>query len=91
MSTKIVFKYPLQPGFGWQVLSIPAGAEILSVGTDWLPQACVWALVDPASPVYDRKIYVASTGTPLPPDAHGLPFRGTFRPTNGIIAHVFAI
>lgn len=57
------------------VLSLPVGAEVLSIGVQH-GEFCAWAAVTPGSEIEDRTIYVRGTGHPMG-RAAGCRFIGT--------------
>jgi hypothetical protein len=71
-------------------LSLPAGAEILSIQTkESHGDPSVWALVNPDAPVEARQIHIYGTGH-LMPDEPMLRFIGTFRTEYGrLVFHAF--
>jgi hypothetical protein len=98
---KKIFKYPLPieykngEGAGWNkvsALSMPEGAEILSVGLQD-GKAMMWALVDPDAPVAGRSIAIVNTGGSIGgavPESFCDKFIGTLIFGDGrIILHVF--
>lgn len=79
-----VWKYTLER-FGPSSLSVPIGAEILSVQVQGASVA-MWALVDPSAPLVVRSFLLAGTGHDLPDG--GLVHRGTV--LDGVFVwHVF--
>lgn len=59
-----IWKFPLTVT-DYQTLTMPEGAEILSV-QDQDGALCLWALVDPQAPMVERLIEVFGTGHPIP-------------------------
>jgi hypothetical protein len=64
-----VFRYPLAL-LTDQMITMPAGAEILCVKRRQLPsrdeQIDLWAVVDPQAPLENRNIIIEGTGQALP-------------------------
>lgn len=81
---KTVWKFPLVSS----LLSLPAGAEILSVQTqNGEPQ--LWAVCDTDAVREDRILRIFGTGQPLPPYTE-LNFIDTFQLQGGaLVFHVF--
>ena len=71
-----------------QALSLPKGAQILSVQVqNELPQ--LWALVDPAAEKEKRTIAIYGTGHPVPDNPGD--YIGTVQMLNGrLVWHIFA-
>lgn len=59
---KQVWKYVLQNHCTFE---IPQGAQIVRVGQQ-LGKVCMWAIVDPSSPVITREFTLIGTGYDLP-------------------------
>lgn len=86
---RTVYKYPLLPIGDNIVLSLPAGATVLSVQVQH-GEPCVWALVDTDAPLVKRSFRLAGTGHPLPnaPLAH----LGTFQLEGGsLVFHLLEV
>lgn len=83
--SKAIWKYPLAVE-SRQVISMPVGAQILSVQVQG-GTPCLWALVEIGAPPRDRGIQVFGTGHPA--DDAGV-FIGTFQLSGGMLVfHVF--
>jgi hypothetical protein len=85
---KVVWKYeiPVQDHFA---LSMPAGAQILSVQTQHASPV-LWALVNPDLPRDTVHFRLAGTGHPLPEG--NLQFVATFQVAGGsLVFHVFQL
>jgi len=70
---KEVWKYPLRLLDGQQVVKMPTGAEVLSVGIQGSTPT-IWAEVDPAAKMEPRYFQVHGTGHPI---SNGGVFVGT--------------
>ncbi|AFR36266.1 DUF7352 domain-containing protein [Riemerella anatipestifer] len=83
---KVVYKYPLLVQ-GVQFVSLPKGAEILSVQEQHgIP--CLWALVNPLAEKEDVRILTSSTGEVF--NTKNLKYIGTYQlPGNGFVGHLF--
>ena len=84
MST--IWKYPLEIT-DRQALSLPVGADILSVGNQ-NGTLMLWALVDPNNGVSARKIHIFGTGHQIGAYPGKLRFIGTAF-TGSLVWHVF--
>ena len=62
--TSVIWKYPLADA-GEELITIPAGAELLHVGLDPSLQLCVWAACDPEAERVERRILCRDTGDAL--------------------------
>lgn len=85
-----IYKYPFEVT-GVQGISMPFGAEILTVQTQ-RDQICLWALVDAEAPmVEEREFVVFGTGHPISDDLKDrLKYIGTTMTGNGsFVWHVF--
>jgi len=83
----IIYKYELKI-LGFQVLEMPEGSQVLSVGNQ-RGKVCLWAMVDPAAPVSLRAFEVFGTGNPMPDDEIlGRKFIGTVI-VDPFVWHVF--
>ena len=49
-----------------EVVKLPAGAKVLSVGRDCLGDMCLWARVEPGNELVEVPIYIAYTGVDIP-------------------------
>jgi hypothetical protein len=99
--TQTIYRYPVKL-VDEQVISMPAGATILAVARREGSQTVapgplatsheaveLWAAVDPAAPLEERRLRVAGTGHPLP-DRDGLRHLGTVQIAGGkLVFHVF--
>jgi hypothetical protein len=96
--THAVYRYPIDIT-DEQVLSMPEGAKILKVarreggsvvlGVGAHEPVDMWALVDPAAPLQDRRLRIAGTGHSLS-DVNSLSYLDTFQLANGqLVFHVF--
>ncbi len=61
--SRTIYKYTL-PLQDVVTLSMPAGAEVLSVGLQG-GNITLWAMVHPTSPQMDRVFYLYGTGNPI--------------------------
>lgn len=96
MSERTIWKFELLTQ-GVQLISLPEGAEILSVGLDPKDRLCIWAIVSPEPkytdtgreyPKYeDVKITVCGTGRPC--ECPRSEFIGTVRMAP-FMWHIFA-
>ena len=89
MRDLVIWKFPVAVTDSFS-LSIPAGAQILSVQTQrGLPQ--MWALVDPQIPPEQRHFRTMGTGHKYPAELFGFcQYWGTFQMHGGaLIWHVF--
>jgi hypothetical protein len=84
--SKTIFKYPINIT-DYQVLRMPAEAEVNHVGLDPTGRPCVWAIVDENSPARNVGISIRGTGHAIPDD--GI-FIGTFL-KGSHVWHVFII
>jgi hypothetical protein len=74
---------------GRQVIPMPCGAVILSVGLQE-GRPMLWALVNPEAPLDKRTVHIVATGSELGDEFGGRSFIGTLIfGTGGIILHVF--
>ncbi len=83
---KTIWKYALKPGEF--TLNLPRGARILTAEMQGQhPQ--LWALVDPSTPVDERRFLIAGTGHDVPDDP-ALAYVATFQIENGrLVFHLF--
>lgn len=88
---KKVFKYPLRID-DKIILSLPKGAEILTVQTQF-EHPCLWALVDPYATVETRVFRLAGTGHPIAFDIGSVyKYINSFQLQGGnLIFHLFEI
>lgn len=85
-NTQTIWKYTLDT-VDYQELSMPAGAEILTVQVQNF-QPCLWAKVDPHAALEMRGIITHGTGHPVNPEADR--YIGTYQISGGsFIFHVF--
>ncbi len=69
-------------------VQMPAGARVLSCGNQY-GEVCVWAVVDVAAPLVERRFRIAGTGHPLTAADAGA-FVGTVMLVSGtLVFHVF--
>lgn len=88
--SRVIYKYPLQIA-NEQRLEMPMGAEILCVQAQG-DVPCIWAIVDPAHPVTERKITIKGTGHRFSPDESQGTYLGTIQTQNGsLVWHVFIL
>lgn len=83
-----IWKYVLEPQI---TLDMPAGATILSVGTQG-DDICLWARVDTDAPTEQRRFLVACMGMPLAESFTGARFIGTVQMVQAsvnLVMHVF--
>lgn len=82
---QVIHKYTLEKRL-WQVLQIPAGAEVVHVGAQH-DRIQIWAIVDNKRPIQSRGFTVIMTGFDVPFDSEYL---GTVLLHNGTtVLHVF--
>jgi len=82
-----VFKYDVVMDDTFK-LSLPQGAEVLSVGVQF-GEPRMWVLVEPTAPVVERTFRVAGTGHHI---TGSLKFIGTFQLEGGaLIFHLFEV
>jgi len=82
----VIYKYALQ-NVAFQGVAMPKGAEILCVQTQ-RDVPCIWARVNPAAPVRNRKLLSFGTGEPI----SGTPgkYIGTYQLNNGrLVFHLY--
>ncbi len=86
---KTVWKFSLEVA-DEQILHLPYGAEILSVGLQ-AEVIVLWALVDPApdAPKKSTCIVIRGTGQSIETSLFDLAYIGTVHFLNGIVNHVF--
>lgn len=92
---KTIHKFIIEPG-GTRNISMPAGAEVLSVHVQ-RGEVCMWALVDTEARMVNRKFGVFGTGhtvDPCPQGDHLGPNRWHFLGTvllenDSLVFHVF--
>ena len=60
---KTIYKYDV-PLLDMVTMMMPVGAEVLSVGVQD-GRVCLWAMVDPTTPLMSRVFYVCGTGGPV--------------------------
>jgi hypothetical protein len=90
---KTIWKLPLEPVVGTQVIEMPRGAQILYVQTQDTDTAYLWAIVESGNKLESRTILMAFTGKEFPkkPGSAGKAFYiGTFQ-INGLVWHVFEV
>ncbi len=80
-----IYKYPLVV-IDEQVVSMPIGAEILSVA-DQRGTLCLWVSCDPENSVVSRHIRIIGTGHDF--EYGDLKIIGTVPMSNGFVWHVF--
>lgn len=81
-----IWKFPLQTT-DHQTISMPIGAEILTVQTQF-GEPCLWARVDTNEPKETRSIAIHGTGHSIPDST--VEYIGTYQLSNGkLIFHVF--
>lgn len=84
---KKIFKYKLETT-DKQTLSIPEGAEILSVQTQE-DKPCIWVLVDDGNVKIDRQFYIYGTGHSIT-SPETKKFIGTYQVCGGMgVFHLF--
>ena len=84
--TRTIWKYHV-PFKDWFKLSMPDGAEILSVQMQG-DLAFIWALVNPAAPLGHRYFRLAGTGDEIEEDK--LSYVGTYQERDGsLVWHLF--
>lgn len=71
-----VYKYPIYL-HDRQLVDMPWGAKILSVGYDPSGQLVLWAAVDTANLPWLRRIVMVGTGNTIPTPVGSLQFIGT--------------
>lgn len=86
---KTIWKYTLAAA-GWQVVNMPAEAQILSVA-EQNGEIVLYALVDPSKAPEQREVWTVGTGRPVPDAALQATFIGTVKLEGGLLMfHVFA-
>lgn len=60
---EVIYKYELDRR--GSSVPMPQGAKILSTGMQY-GNVCIWAIVDPEAPTYDRRYEVVGTGFERP-------------------------
>ena len=86
---KTIWKFDLQPN-KIQTISLPVGAEILTVQAKIDNTPMLWVLVDPDMPPEERQIGIYTTNTALPDDPGR--YCGTFLLYDGTLEfHLFAM
>lgn len=84
---KTIWKFEIPAGDEFS-LSMPVGAEILSVATQGR-MPCLWALVDPEGPKVPHHFKLRGTGHPCD-DVNPDEFVGTFMVQDGaLVFHLF--
>jgi hypothetical protein len=87
---KTIWKYRLNENLENKVISVPQGAEFLSVQKQG-ESLCLWYLVNPEALKEERKISIVGTGHTLPESFHGV-YLGTVQYAEGsLIWHIFDI
>jgi hypothetical protein len=86
----VIWKFELKKITDMQKLTMPDGAELLSVANQ-NGNLCLWAMVDPSNEKQFRYIEVIGTGNPMP-EYMGLDrqFIGTVL-INPLVWHVFEL
>lgn len=88
MEAQVIFKYALAPGPGWQRVSMPEGAVVLSVAFQG-DHLFLWARVAvTAGRRKDRLFNCAFTGVSIYLEEDDV-YIGTAHSANGIVVHVF--
>ena len=72
-----------------QVVSMPDGAVVLSVGLDPFGDLCLWAVVDPSRPKKPESFTIFGTGNPAPNTLDRRGFIGTVV-MKSFVWHVYA-
>jgi hypothetical protein len=86
---KTIWKFPFKTTDILNI-SMPEGAEILSVQTQY-EQPCMWALVDPGAKKVTRKFQIFGTGHPVN-DPETKKFIATYQEEGGaLIFHIFEV
>ena len=49
-----------------EVVKLPAGSKVLSVGRDCWGDMCLWARVEPGNELVEVPVYIAYTGVDIP-------------------------
>lgn len=84
-----IYKYPLSPMADEMKISMPAGAQPLSCGTDPVGIPCIWAMVDTDSELEDVTVRCIGTGWDVSKLLdNGLQFLGTIN-DGPFMWHVF--
>lgn len=84
--TKVIYKYPLQVE-DEQIISMPKGAEILTV-QEQHGKPCLWALANPQAEKEEVKIVMVGTGHIF--NTKNLKYIGTCQCINRLfVAHIF--
>ena len=88
--SRVIYKFTLPEG-GRGVVSLPIGAEVLSVAGQ-RDRIRLWAMVDPNAGHEDRTFDVLGTGIPVPDNDCERTFIGTVLLYGGmIVMHVFEV
>lgn len=61
----VIYKYELKPGSGAQVVAMPKTKVVVHVGDDPGGTCCIWAMVDPETPVEEKTVRIVGTGEPF--------------------------
>lgn len=90
---RTIYRYDLEVEHE-QLVSLPRNAEILTVDrqTRFPLGLSLWALIDTAEPVVDRKIILVGTGTEDPNSAYGgveAKYIATVQEPSGFVWHFF--
>lgn len=87
---KSVYKYPFEIADDFEI-EMPAGADVLCVDAQY-EVPCIWAMVDLAAPMSNRKFHLAGTGHPLGDEIEGHHYVGSFFLKGGsLVFHLFAL
>jgi hypothetical protein len=83
----VIYKYPLEITES-QILHIPSTRKILSIGLDPQGCLCVWAAVDPMTPLIAIRAYIIPTGCAPPATDSDAQFFATVR-DHASMRHVY--
>jgi hypothetical protein len=84
-----IHKYPLEIADD-QFLSLPTGAEILSVQFQ-TGVLCLWAMVNPSLPISQRHIKIHGTGHFTDPDLDYRHIGTVLDPRTALVWHIFEV
>jgi hypothetical protein len=84
----VIWKFPIEVADA-QIVQMPLGAKILTAQMQ-RDQLCLWALVDPAAPIWPMEIAIIGTGHEARL-ARGMEYVATVQELDGaLVWHVFA-
>ena len=86
---KTIWKFILPPIDDVLSISMPIGAQVLTVQTQQ-GHPCIWALVEPNNPKEDRRFALAGTGHSIE-FSEAMDYIGTFQIRQGtLVFHLFS-